>query len=242
MSIVTEKVVCPTCEASRNCIVHGVTHEQDGSFFDDLGLIECARWRLLKCAGCDTVFVEHLEWIGIDTSEASLTTPSPQANRSVWPGLGRRPTPKWLKRISSKSKVTRQLHQTVRETYIAYNQGLNILASIGLRTSFDLATEILEVPTSYTFSAKLDELVSAGHILEVKRRHLETLVELGNASAHRGHAPNSSTVEAQLIILENFLHDVFIQPAANKVLEKRLDEIEPSIPKRVTGPRRSDAE
>jgi hypothetical protein len=232
-----KKVSCPNCEGLRNCEEFGEIMEVE-DYWEDLGMLEHTRWRLLKCAGCDHVFVDQTTWISMDPYEDD-PEPGKSAKRSVWPSLSKRPLPKWFKRLSKKTPAEKRLRQVIEETYKAYNQNLLTLTSIGLRTCFDLATESLGIPTHLNFRAKLDELVKKGLILQEKKKHLEVLVDSGSASAHRGHAPADTALEAQFLILEDFLHSSFVLPEANRILEGRLAEIIPEIPKREGPPKKS---
>jgi len=78
------------------------------------------------------------------------------------------------------------------EVYGALNANLPILSTIGIRTAFDVASDILKVDQGLTFAEKLDALAAGKHIREVDRERLATAVEAGNASAHCGWKPTAT--------------------------------------------------
>lgn len=86
------------------------------------------------------------------------------------------------------------MDQTLKEVYLAYDNGLYTLASIGIRTCFDIISNLLGLDNNLSFAGKLTKLVSDGHILPKEKDNLNVLVDAGNASAHRGWNPRSEQV------------------------------------------------
>jgi hypothetical protein len=118
------------------------------------------------------------------------------------------------------------------ELYSALNNDLFILSGIGIRTTFDVASELLGVEPSKTFSEKLDRLVTQEHIGRVDRDRLETILEAGSASAHRGWQPRPDDLNTMMDILEHFISEAFIVPERKRRLDARAAEMRAKVPPR----------
>ena len=109
------------------------------------------------------------------------------------------------------------MDQTLKEVYLAYDNGLYTLASIGIRTCFD---------NNLSFAGKLTKLVSDGHILPKEKDNLNVLVDAGNASAHRGWNPSSEQVSIIIDMLENFIVNAIVNPTK----EAKITDLKNTIP------------
>jgi hypothetical protein len=107
-----------------------------------------------------------------------------------------------------------------------------VLAAIGLRTSFDIAAELLSVDPDITFQAKLDYLLERKLIKGHDREHLDVLVNAGSASAHRGWKPTVEDLDALMDTLEAFIFDTFVAPARKKAAAERVARVKERVPRR----------
>lgn len=105
--------------------------------------------------------------------------------------------------------------------YDALNNDLTVLATIGMRTIFECASELLGV-VEFTFDAKLDKLKELGKLGSNEREMLNVLTEAGNAAVHRGWKPNSEQLETMANIVEAFLHRNFVLEEAAKLLKAKI--------------------
>lgn len=113
----------------------------------------------------------------------------------------------------------------MQEVYAALDADLNVLAAMGMRIVFDKASGILGVDPALTFEEKLEALVD-----EDDRARLETLVDAGSASAHRGWRPSTEDLDTMMDVLESFVHDAFVAPLRKKRLDRRLADIRANVP------------
>jgi hypothetical protein len=93
---------------------------------------------------------------------------------------------------------------------------------------------LLGIDPSTSFAEKLDELVSAGHIRVAEKDRLQTLVDAGNASAHRGWQPTADDLDTMMSILEHFVEDSFIAPARRNLLDEQAKKIKAKVPPRIS--------
>jgi hypothetical protein len=117
------------------------------------------------------------------------------------------------------------LFDLLKELYGAFNNGYPVLAAIGVRTAFDSATERLGISSSLSFSRKLEEAKSAGHVGEKEKNALTVLVDAGSAAAHRGWRPSHDDLTAMINALETFLQRVFLT-------NPKVDAIKDGVPPR----------
>jgi Domain of unknown function (DUF4145) len=133
------------------------------------------------------------------------------------------------------------LDSALRELYGVLNNDLSMLAAIGIRTCFDIASELLKVDPALTFAEKLDALVDAKHIRQLDRQRLETAVEVGNATVHRGWKPKAGDLDKMATVLEDFVFDAFVQPHRRKRLDEEAAKVRGTVPPKPTRKKKAAA-
>lgn len=171
-------------------------------------------FRVLQCRGCSDVFFETKSVIikGPQIDEEEVIFLDDQTTRvqiDYWPPRRKRSVPDWSIGLWLKDE---ELHDLFAETYAAFNSGLSVLTAIGMRTVFDRATLPLGINPSLTFGEKLSQLEKLDCITKTDHEGLETLVDAGSAATHRGWKPIEEQLDLMFLILEGFLHRVFILP------------------------------
>ena len=223
---------CAKCGGSRNCDILG-HHRQTGS---DSYMSWEENWYTLRCRGCDYTFFQNSS----NNSEDYDHYYDEHGDEQVvhhetdfyWPALLKRKRPEWLKDVGEISDDSSALHDALSELYGALDNDLVTLSAIGVRTAFDVAAELLGVNPTKTFAEKLDALVANGHIGIVDRERIETLVDAGSASAHRGWKPTKDDLEVMMDVLEHFIEAAFVGPQRRKSLDERAAAIKSRVPKR----------
>jgi len=90
---------------------------------------------------------------------------------------------------------------------------------MGARTLLDLLM-VEKVGDVGTFKQKLKKLQDAGYVGANNVDVLDAALDVGNAAAHRGHAPKATEVNAVMDIVENVLHAVYVLPDMALKLKK----------------------
>ncbi|EOZ1526087.1 DUF4145 domain-containing protein [Enterobacter hormaechei] len=189
---------CPSCHRECNTNIIGrkeQTWEQD---FDGNRVYGEVNHFLLECCGCNTIFYlrksSDSESYTHDKKEYEIVTfPAPDSQKVK---------PEWLHQVYMKDK---RLHRILCEVYEAYERESYILASIGLRTAFDCASEALAIDPSLPMAKKVDIVFDKGLIGTSERQHLMFVIAAGNAAAHRGWDPCEDEFKPLLKVLENFI-------------------------------------
>jgi len=204
---------CPRCNGERKCEIHGAL-DLPWERSDDRHLMYGqVDHKLARCCGCEEVFYHKSSWDSEDwdgeyhpvTGEQimifpvkNLTYPAPEKKSQK---------PDWAWNIY---KIDPQLHTILDETYQAYEVRSFILASVGLRTAFDRATELLKIDPALNLEEKVQELRKNGFIGETEAMTLGVVANAGNAAAHRAWSPSQEEFQTLLTTLEQFVHRTIV--------------------------------
>lgn len=228
-----KKVHCAQCHGIRNCEVRAV-HRQD---FNDGYADARTDWYILECRGCDNVFVQTISTNDDDCMEGvdedgDLFSYYVESVK-YWPSLAKRTRPAWLRETGLDGvtgDVARNLYIVLTELYTALDGDLRMLAGIGIRTAFDVASEALHVEPHLSFGQKLQTLVERNFISLTERGRLDVLVDAGNAAAHRGWRPDQSEITTLMDILEHFIETLLVNPAKRRALDQEAANLKARVP------------
>ena len=226
----SKKAKCSSCGGERNCDILASFENRGGDDFIDW----CTEWRLLRCRGCELVFVQTVSsnsedyYDYYDENDQHVTQHFETTD--YWPALSKRSQPDWLSLIAIKGRDESILLRALSELYVALNNDLAMLSGIAIRTAFDAAAELLGIDPALTFKQKLEALVAEGHIGKLDLERLEALVDAGSASAHRGWVPNSEDLETLMELLEHFLDQTFVAPEKKKRLDEQAAKVRAKVP------------
>ncbi len=223
---------CAQCGGSRRCNVRGRFNKSDSDEY----MQWWESWRILQCCGCEYIFVQK----SVSDSESYTHIPDGHGDYTIaydetttyWPALAKRKRPEWMTPRGIDAPGLEKLDEALLELYVALDNDLLILGAIAIRTSFDVASELLKIEPNQTFEEKLTQLVEGGHIGKADRARIKTLVDAGSASAHRGWKPQAADLSVMAEILEHFVHDAFVAPARKARLDAKADEIKAQVPAR----------
>lgn len=229
------KAWCGKCRGERNCEVRG-HHSEGGS--DDEGYYSWNKdWYLLVCCGCDHIFAQSVSTNSDDYSEEydrnGKTLTKSNERVDTWPAKAQRERPAWFDGGSISSELeSYQLDGALREVYGALDHGLNSLASVGMRTAFDIAAEMLGVDPEKPFEKKTQDLVDKNFIKESEKKHIDILVKAGNASAHRGWRPSVADIDVLMDTLEEFIFNSMVLPSQRKLAAEKMAKVNAKVPPR----------
>lgn len=228
------RAYCSSCEGERNCEIKGYYPER-GSDADE-HYHWSVDWFLLVCCGCDHAFAQTISsdsesyhhYYDRDGQEAIEAIESV----NTWPARSKREVPEWFKHgtIDTDLPDTGPLDASLKELYGALNNELRVLASIGIRTSFDITAGLLGIDPEKRFHQKLDDLVAQGHITAADKEHVEVLVDAGSASAHRGWRPKLDDLGVLMKALENFIYSSIVLPARKRTHDEELAKVKKRVP------------
>lgn len=235
------KAFCANCKGDRNCEIKGHHRVSDSD-----GRVDWwCDWYLLVCCGCDHVFAQSVASdseshypVGYDR-EGNLEYEHNEHIRS-WPARFKRSRPTWLDTLERDIEHAKasDFSACLVQLYEALDHDLNILAAIGIRTSFDVASEILGVDPDKGFESKLAEMENKSLITPSQRSDFEVLINAGNASAHRGWNPSFQDLDPLVDTLEHFINDTFVVPHLRKKAADGVAKVKTKVPVRNKKPKR----
>ncbi|MER8762637.1 MULTISPECIES: DUF4145 domain-containing protein [unclassified Mesorhizobium] len=230
------KAFCSNCRGDRNCDVAGY-HSERGE--DGGGNYQWhTGWYLLVCCGCEHVFAQSIstdsESYYYDYNSQGEQEAVHEETIRTWPAKFKRERPEWfiVNGIATDIEGVVLLDQSLSELYGALDHDLKMLAAIGVRTSFDIAAEILGIDAGLPFQQKLDNMVTRKLIKDSEREHLDVLIDAGSASAHRGWRPSVDDLDVLMDTLEGFIYDSFVVPTRKKAAAAKIARMKAKVPPR----------
>lgn len=185
---------------------HDVVHRTDRRRmfdYDQFSVEVESVWSVIQCRGCEEVSLRRVNWCSEDDP---MDGPEPC---TYFPPRVSRRKPAWVGRLAVPSEYTELLD----EIYVALHADSRRLAMMGARALIDMAIT-RSVGDQGGFGRGLDSLVKKELISERNRGIIEAAVNVGNASAHRGHRPSSDDVSVVIDIVENLIHnELLAEPA-----------------------------
>jgi hypothetical protein len=199
---------CPVCGPGKWAEVRGEFKRSESNKDVSVSTVH----RILQCPACENVYHQT----NFTCSEDWDVRHNPATGDEEyfydekiehWPPPAKRPRPSWLDRLPAKDT---DLYRLLSDVYSAVEIDLDVLAAIGIRTTFDRGAELLSIDPARTFGQKLNDLVAAGYIGSTERDALAAMTDAGSASVHRGWKPTPQQLETMLQLIEGFVHRNFI--------------------------------
>ena len=203
----TKRIYCNACRQMTHhellCKVDDVVSE----YYEEGGVVDfTTTFETFRCCGCREAVLRRTVIAGNDPDTVY---------RQYFPPMMSRHRPPWLFRASLPTDSRAVIH----EIYRSLDSDNHRLPMMGARTLIDMLM-VDNVGDVGTFNEKLGKLVGLGVISSRNREVLAAALDVGNAAAHRGHAPNLDEVNAVMDIVENLLHAVYVLPKMAEDLKK----------------------
>ncbi|MFC3205171.1 DUF4145 domain-containing protein [Aquamicrobium soli] len=229
------KAFCANCKGQRNCEIKGHHRESGG----DDNFDWWQNWYLLVCCGCDHVFAQSVysdseSYFPVGYDHEGKTEYDYDPVIKSWPARFKRNRPNWLDTLEHdiENAKSSDFSSCLVQVYEALDHDLNILAAIGIRTAFDVASEILGIDPERRFENKLTEMENKSLITPSQRDSFEVLINAGNASAHRGWNPSFQDLDPLMDTLEHFINDTFVVPQLRKKAADGVAKVKSRVPPR----------
>ena len=206
---------CPNCGADRNAevLAEDTVEDEDKA----IGIWGRSTYSILRCLGCDIRYIRRVQACSedaepVDDPETGERFWSINEQVAYWPARSRvrRGRPRWLWLAFEFEINNAELAALLAELYTALDNDLHILATIGMRTVFDYASQLLGTDPNQSFAEKLKELAAGNKIGGEEKGILSGLADAGNAAAHRGWKPTKVDIGHLMDALENFLERAFV--------------------------------
>jgi hypothetical protein len=222
------KVIRSPCNLCGHDTDHDVVSQETESDEGPNGEALDTRRYVLRCRGCHD-FSLRTEQSFFDGVPAEDSEPSRVALEFRPPRLWRKP-PSWLGDLKD---IDGDLFSLLREVYSATNDEQLRLLSMGTRTALDHVMTVILGGDFGSFEDKLSEMVSQGHLTKAQRESLETVIDAGSASSHRGFRPPRQLIQAMLMTMEGIVQNHYI---TGPMLKTARAQIPPRPPRQKRKP------
>ena len=215
-----EKAHCNRCQGDTN---HYVQSNFVKKGEDQGGLIWWSDdFEILQCCGCDDVTFRRTEyfseWEDWETGPNGEDIPVLRPRITYFPPAKWRREPRWIDQLSNEDEL---LGKLLSEVYSAIHSDSVFLACTGSRALIDRIIT-LKVGNSGTFPERLKMLKEKDLITGTDVDVIETALEAGHASAHRGWSAKRNELETVMNIIENLIERIFIVPTGAKDLRPKI--------------------
>jgi hypothetical protein len=177
-------------------------------------------FKLLECENCGWLTLIVDNWVFPQSGGDSFITDTLRYPPNIV-----RPKPDWF------SSLSEEYRTLLNEIYSALDNRLYTLASAGIRTAIDrLIVEM--IGDIGTFKSKLSSLQKKGIVNNDEFDLMDSIIDAGSASVHRGYSPTQDIVIAMLEITEHIFFELKIRELRSNRLAGLAKEIKNEIPKR----------
>ncbi len=177
-------------------------------------------YQIVECKGCGEVSYRTRS-----SSADSVDFEGRYYDYVCYPPPASRRIPEWLKELPY------EIQAVLGEVYVALHGGSRYLAAVGARTVLDLLM-LEKIGDVGSFKEKIEKLQKDGYITTAEAQLIEAVIEAGNASAHRGYAPDSRDLNHVMDILEAILDKLYVSEHRQQKLAAQAAALKKKIPPR----------
>lgn len=209
------RVHCNSCgQETAHAVLHKEIREWSEEVSPRIVIGGTNEYRLVACAGCQTVSLEHLSTYSEDFD---VETGEPVVTKAYFPPRTYRPLPDWVEKESVPDYVVSLL----KEIYTAVQNRLPSLAMMGIRALLE-AIMIHKVRDQGTFGNNLKTFEMQGFISAAQRKVLDAALDAGHAAMHRRYVPKDDALITCMDVAEHVVQAVYVLPATTKSLKSSV--------------------
>lgn len=217
-----KKAFCRSCKQGTNHTVLYEIQKRDSSEDEDMWFI--TDYFTLQCQGCETICL--LEQC-MSSENYDPETGEPYVITTIFPS----PFEK-KKTIEETYSVPKSVSKIYRECIAAFNEGLFLLTSIGMRMAVEAICKDKRLLDG-KLEQRIDSLASLGFMTRQESELLHINRAMGNSSAHELREPSKDELEIGLDIIETTLRNAYILPEKAEILKTKYaksDSKKPTLP------------
>ncbi len=214
----TTKAHCNMCGPDRN---HEVLHRERTEGSEQYDQYSSIDWwdlyEMLRCAGCGNITMRHTSYFSEHDGTSVVYYPPAVARRE----------PRWMSELLLSTKwldfneQRTSIHDLLKEVYVALHNDSRNLAGMGVRAILDqVMTE--KVGDRHSFVRTLEAFKEGGFLSDHQAETLDTILEAGHATVHRGWRPSLDDLDTLLDVTESLIASTYIHERKAKDLAKRV--------------------
>lgn len=206
------------CNSCGQETAHAVLHKEVRHWSEEVSpqneIYGDDEYRLITCAGCDAVSLEHLSTF---SENWDPETGEPIATKTYFPPRTFRLLPPW----TQSEPVPDYVASLLKEIYAAVQNRLPSIAMMGIRALLE-AIMINKVRDQGTFGENLKAFEARGFISAAQRKMLDAALDAGHAAMHRRYVPKDDALIACMDVAEHVVQSVYVLPATTKSLKSAV--------------------
>ena len=203
-----QKAHCNACgRITKHNIVYRKEQTEVEEIDDHYAMHWCTTYSLLECCGCEE----------LSLARRLVCNEADEDSTEYYPPRVARKRPTWF------YKLPAEYVEFLNEIYTALHADSRRLAMMGARSIIDCFIS-RKIGDQGSFPAGITGLVREGYISQRNAKVIEAAIEMGHASAHRGHKPSSDEINTVIDIVENLLQ--------HEVLSESAESLKKTTPKR----------
>jgi hypothetical protein len=220
------KAHCNQCLGTRNHeILYQFKIDEDYGT-DNPGFY--SRHELLRCLGCEQITYRIREWNDMERDENKDYIIRIQ----YYPPAIFRSYPVWysdLEHLGYMDKMKKDetgylyIFKLLQEIYIGLQNNSIRLSTMGIRAILE-SIMIHKVSDNGSFKNNLDEFEKQGYISHNQNSILNTILETGHATIHRGYSPSKKDLTICMDITEHLIATIYIHPNEVMRLSKKIPQ------------------
>ncbi|WP_145360178.1 DUF4145 domain-containing protein [Alienimonas californiensis] len=195
---------CSECGGDRNHLKFGTVKTSWHS--DEAGMSGGTEYSLIQCSGCDHVAMRIADTC---TEERDYETGELIPTYKYMPPAALRKLPHWLRDFEQEHPTDKSIGTLLRQVYWAIHAEAFNLAAMGIRALLEHVM-IDQVSDKGSFKGNLTAFAAAGHVTETQRDFLDSALEAGHASMHRGYTPPRPDLMNLLDISEGIIQSIYV--------------------------------
>jgi hypothetical protein len=209
---------CNKCGHSTNHDIIGAEKQED-SEDEESGINWCDLYEMLKCRGCDSVTMRHT--FGYEHTDVVYYPPAIPRRAPEW-------TNDILSRLFAANRsIPASVGALMREIYTAVQNDSRRLAAMGIRAALEQVM-VDKVGNQGSFKANVDALQRAGYLSIRQAFDLNSILDAGHATIHRGWEPTNDDITTLLDITESIIESVYLHENRVRALDKNVPKRRPS--------------
>lgn len=221
------KAHCNTCGGKKN---HLVLHTEEDVHFEE-SWTEISTYRLIKCAGCDRIHLQH------ETDLSGLTDAdgNPVISMVYYPPPLSRRRPDWMSGFPNAIwMLETDIGQLLNEVYTSLQNGSNRLAAMGIRAIVEIMMIDKIGGDTGSFNGNINAFFVLGYVaLQQQASFKAALIEAGHAAMHRGFRPTDEQLSTLLDITEGLVASIYFHEQSAAKLSSAIP------PRQIAGKSRS---
>ncbi|WP_092291144.1 MULTISPECIES: DUF4145 domain-containing protein [unclassified Cupriavidus] len=198
------KVFCNVCSHETNhAVLHAVSqHWHEGGEDYGYGYEEHCSYLMLQCLGCESVKLRE-DWNA--SHHRDVVT-------NYYPPPTFRKEPKWMMAwwMSSGRADPPPAMLICKEIYKALQNDQPHLAAMGVRAVLEQVMIDKIGGDKNSFAKNLAALCDDGHVSRLQKERLQTVLDAGSATIHRGHTPSKEDLVTLVDIMEHVIESLYI--------------------------------